>query len=175
MEGIRILLSMIKHKYLKELIIERFGVAPTTYRAGRWATNDDLFDVLEELGFLVDCSVTPGINHKAVGSTVKAGNNYREAYNHPYRLKESLWEIPMTTDIKRCFHGNSLYKKAVNLIRGQERWLRPAIHTFEEMISLTHDVVNNGTDYLMFMIHSSELMPGGIVILRKMLVIIYIN
>lgn len=150
-----------KHVYLKNLIIERIGVTPVTYRAGRWATNDDLFDVLEELGFLVDCSVTPGIKHKAPGATVQNANNYRKVSNKPYQLRESLWEMPMTTEIRRSFNGRSIYRKAVNLFRGEEHWLRPALQTVDEMLSLIDDVVDSGTDYLMFMIHSSELMPGG--------------
>lgn len=150
-----------KHRYLKELIINRLGIIPTTYRAGRWATNNELFDVLEELGFLVDCSVTPGINHKSPGATVKNGNNYRNSGKTPYKLRKSLWEIPMTTDIRKSFNGKTIYRKAINSIRGEERWLRPALQTADEMIALIDDAIASGTQYLMFMIHSSELMPCG--------------
>lgn len=150
-----------KHKYLKELITNRIGLSPISYRSGRWATNDDLFDVLEELGFLVDCSVTPGINHKAPGSTIQHANNYRKACRRPYQLRNSLWEIPMTTDIRRSLQGKTFFRKAVNLLRGEERWLRPALQTSEEMLALANDALVNGAQYLMFMIHSSELMPKG--------------
>lgn len=150
-----------KHKYLKQLIIDRIGINPIAYRAGRWATNDDLFDVLEELGFLVDCSVTPGINHKAPGATVKSSNSYRNERYTPQKLRETLWEMPMTTEIRRSIKGKGIYRKVVNLLRGEEKWLRPALQTAEEMLDLIDDMIDKGVPYLMFMIHSSELMPGG--------------
>lgn len=150
-----------KHKYLKNLIIEKFDIVPVSYRSGRWATNDDLFDVLEELEFHIDCSVTPGINHKAPGISVSHANNYRGAPFTPYKLRDHLWEIPMTTDIKRSFHGASLKRRMVNLLRGEQRWLRPALQSVGEMERLIQDSLNKGSSYLMFMIHSSELMAGG--------------
>lgn len=150
-----------KHKYLRELIMNRIGVTPVTYRAGRWATNEALFDVLEELGFWVDCSITPGINHNAPGRTVKHANNYTKEKCEPYRLRKHLWEIPMTSDIKRSFKGKNIRRKLINLLRGEQRWLRPALQTDVEMLELIHDILDNGCSYLMFMIHSSELMPGG--------------
>lgn len=150
-----------KHKYLKELITDRIGIAPVSYRAGRWATNDELFDVLEELGFLIDCSVTPGIKHKAPGITVSHANDYSNMKCKPYKLREHLWEIPMTTDLKRSIHGKSIKRRLVNLIRGEQRWLRPALQTEDEMKKLIKDCLKSEFPYLMFMIHSSELMPGG--------------
>lgn len=150
-----------KHAYLKELIIDKFGIVPVSYRAGRWATNDDLFDVLEELGFLVDCSVTPGINHKAPGVTVLHANDYSNAERKPHKLRDHLWEIPMTTDLKRSIHGNTVKRKLVNMVRGEQRWLRPALQNASEMKELIKDSIKIESPYLMFMIHSSELMPGG--------------
>jgi peptidoglycan/xylan/chitin deacetylase (PgdA/CDA1 family) len=150
-----------KHKLLRDLITQKLGVPPVIYRSGRWATNNELFDVLEELGFLVDCSVTPGIYHKAPGATVASANNYRKVSKFPYKLREHLWEVPMTTDLKHNLKGESVRRKAINMIRGEQRWLRPALHSAIEMEKLIDDVVGCGAPYLMFMIHSSELMPGG--------------
>lgn len=150
-----------KHKYLKDLILNRIGIKPISYRSGRWATNEDLFDVLEELGFLIDCSMTPGIKHKAPGVTVSHANDYSRVKCNPYRLRNHLWEIPMTTDLKRTVHGKTLKRKLINLLRGEQRWLRPALQTETEMIELVNDCIKSKYPYLMFMIHSSELMPGG--------------
>lgn len=150
-----------KHKYLRDLIVDRTGIVPVSYRSGRWATNDMLFEVLSELGFCVDCSVTPGINHKSPGATIRKSNNYRKSSKLPYKIKDQLWEIPMTTDIRRTMNGKNYYRKAINCLRGEERWLRPALQTTDEMLRLIDDVLNDGAQYLMIMIHSSELMPGG--------------
>lgn len=150
-----------KHKYLKEVIYERFGIVPVTYRSGRWATNDELFDVLDNLGFCVDCSITPGIHHSAPGQTIKGANNYRKSKNVPYRIRENLWEVPMTTDVKRKLSFGSPKKILKNVLRGEQRWLRPALQTVEEMDNLIKDSLDKGSSYIMFMIHSSELMPNG--------------
>ena len=150
-----------KHKYLKDLIIKRFDVVPVSYRSGRWATNDVLFEVLDELGFLVDCSITPGINHRACGRTVSKSNNYRNEKKTPRLIRNNLLEVPMTTSLKHHFYGNSLKRKIINLIRGEERWLRPALQTEKEMLSLINDDLKSHKSYIMFMIHSSELMPKG--------------
>lgn len=150
-----------KHVYLKKLIYDRIGAEPVSYRSGRWATSIDLFSVLDELGFKVDCSVTPGIIHAAPGVTVSCANDYRKAMRLPYNVQGNLFEVPMTTRVRRTLRGNNLKRKVINTLRGQRIWLRPALHTKDEMCALIDIVKNEETDYLMFMIHSSELMPGG--------------
>ena len=48
------------------------------------------------------------------------------------------------------------------LFQGENIWLRPATATVEEMLWLCSKVDKDiNVDYLEFMIHSSELMPGG--------------
>ena len=40
-------------------------------------------------------------------------------------------------------------------------WLRPYRKSLNELLFLSNHVKDEGEDYLEFMIHSSELMPGG--------------
>ena len=148
-----------KHKLLMDLIIKNIGVKPQSYRAGRWATNNNLFDVLEALGFLVDCSVTPGINHRFCGQTIRHSNNYRFASDRPYKLREKLIEVPMTTVVKHSLNGNSVLRKLKNVSIGEKLWLRPALQDIDTMKLIIDE--KKGSDYIMFMIHSSELMPKG--------------
>lgn len=151
-----------KHKYLKELIVKRFGVTPVTYRAGRWATNEVLMQMLEELGFLVDCSVTPQISHSQnPGCTVPGGSNYSKSPMDAYMLGKHLMEVPMTTRCKRSFQGHSFRSRVRNLLKGRAVWLRPVIQTVDEMKQLMQECEKDGIDYVEFMIHSSELMAGG--------------
>lgn len=150
-----------KHIYLKNLIEERIGVSPVTYRAGRWATSQDLFDVLEEIGILVDCSITPGIYHKAPGTSVQHANNYKKASKLPHKIGKNLIEVPMTTRTYRTLNGEKIFRKIINVIRGEHLWLRPALQSEDEMKFVINKVLKENSDYLMFMIHSSELMPGG--------------
>ncbi len=151
-----------KHIFLKQYIEEHLGIQVVSYRSGRWATNDVLFRALESIGFLVDCSITPGISHESnVGMSVEKGNSYIDAYSIPYRLIGNLIEVPMTTRRVRSIHGGSLKKRAAHLIKGEQLWLRPAIQSLEEMKRLMAIVDIENAGYAEFMIHSSELMPGG--------------
>ena len=151
-----------KHRYLKELITKRFGVTPVTYRAGRWATNEALMQILEELGFLVDCSVTPQISHSQIsGCTVPGGSNYGKSPVDAYMLGKHLMEVPMTTRYKRSFQGHSFSSRVRNLLKGRAVWLRPVIQAVDEMKQLMQECEKDGIDYVEFMIHSSELMVGG--------------
>jgi hypothetical protein len=150
-----------KHRYLKNLIMDRLSVEPVTYRSGRWATNDTLFQVINQLGFAVDCSITPGIAHRNPGSTVAHGNIYRNVINKPSRLCENLIEIPMTTRLIKSCHGKTLKNRAHHILIGEELWLRPANQNLDEMLRLKRTAERENMEYLEFMIHSSELMPGG--------------
>ncbi len=151
-----------KHKFLKNYLENRFELPVITYRSGRWATNDILFKVLEEIGIKVDCSVTPGIDHSHnKGMSVSGGNNYKKFSNKPYMLRDDLIEIPMTTTLKRVFGGSSLKNKLRNSIKGKSLWLRPAVLNFRELSEFLKFNECSGNDYAQFMIHSSELMPNG--------------
>lgn len=151
-----------KHLFLRDYIEQRFGVKPVSYRSGRWATNETLFKILNELGFLVDCSITPGIAYESnVGMSVKCGNNYRDESHEVKRICDNLFEIPMTTCFGKNIHGRSIKNRLSHLIKGEQLWLRPAMNTYKEMIRLVEVIQKKGIDYLEFMIHSSELMQGG--------------
>lgn len=149
-----------KHEYLYRLIVDRFGIAPVSYRAGRWATNECLFKVLDELGFLVDCSITPQIKHKSVGMSVSCGNDYRNEKYRIKRLGKNLIEVPMTTVLARNFNGVNIKNRLSHFIKGEELWLRPAVCSYEEMIKTIKSVERYNEGFLELMIHSSELMPG---------------
>lgn len=149
-----------KHKFLKDYIEKRFEIKVESYRAGRWATNSDLFDILGELGIIADCSITPGINHsKNRGMSVSGGNDYSNNLLQPSKLDNGVIEIPMTTMKVNWFKGNSLKRRIKNMILGEELWLRTAVCDYDKLINIVKKCRKQ--DYLEFMIHSSELMPGG--------------
>lgn len=96
------------------------------------------------------------------GKTVSYGFDYRTYPNEAYLVKDNLIEIPMTVKhIQHTLAGKSIKNRAKNLIVGKDRWLRPAISTVKEMKLNIDERVENGSDYAEFMIHSTELMPGG--------------
>ena len=68
----------------------------------------------------------------------------------------------MTTRCIRHARSGSVKHRVKTLLEGDEFWLRPIRHSVRPMIELTEKVLREGNDnYLEFMIHSSELMPGG--------------
>lgn len=150
-----------KHEFLKQFIQDRFGVVPVSYRSGRWATNESLFEILDELGFLVDCSITPGLRHNCVGMSVPRGNDYTNEKYAFKRLGENLIEIPMSSMRVRHFGGINFKNKMSHLIKGEELWLRPALCSYEKMVRVIKLLERKNECFLDFMIHSSELMPGG--------------
>ena len=51
-----------KIRFMTELITEKMGLPPVSHRAGRWATDDRYFRLLQKYGYRVDCSVTPKLD-----------------------------------------------------------------------------------------------------------------
>jgi len=150
-----------KNEYLKKEIEDVFECRVVSHRAGRWATDSTLFEVLDELGILVDCSVTPGVSHLCnCGSSVAHGPDYRKAVSGAYMLSERLMEVPMTTAKKRTLSGCTVKNRLKNIIIGKDLWLRPVWNSEDELKELA-DCSLQTADYCEFMIHSSELMPGG--------------
>lgn len=156
---------------LTELCKKKLGILPTSHRAGRWVTNEEYLQILEELGYTVDCSITPHINWKTAVHDDNAVD-YRNEYEgqHIIKLKnnKTILEVPMTIKILhpiRCFNSNITVKTRIRYllesILGVPCWLRPSVSSLREMKKIVKKSIKNDEDYVMFMIHSSELMPGG--------------
>lgn len=153
---------MKKHSFLKDHLEEIFETTILSYRSGRWATNEELFDVLQNIGIKVDCSITPGINFISNhGRSVASGNNYRGFQRDAYFIRDGLLEVPMTTIITRGLSGKTLRNRVSHLLKGREEWLRPVNNDFEGLKAIVRANEKDGVSHLEFMIHSSELMPGG--------------
>lgn len=157
-------LDVMQEKINKLVLIlqERFEVPITSNRSGRWSTNKDYFKILQEEGIMVDCSITPDIDMSNItGSTVVGGNNYKGFPKTVFYPCPGLLEVPMTTRKLRYIASGTLKHKMRALILGEGLWLRPFTKSYKDMVMLSETVKKEGSDYLEFMIHSSELMPGG--------------
>lgn len=139
------------------LIKERIGIAPVSHRAGRWVMNDEYFRILEEFNILVDCSVTPGISWaKSPGATVAGGSDYSLEKNSVKKVG-SVLEVPVTIAPMRSGTG-SPRTRIKYLLKGRKVWLRPAVTSIDDMKKIVKQFASS--DFVEFMIHSSELMPG---------------
>ena len=165
-----------KFGVLFNLLKETFQCDIVSHRSGRWTMNQTYFDLLIQYGIKIDCSVTPHISwKKAKGlSENSKGSNYKNSPEEPFIIKHSytehtLTEIPLTIrklrylffNKAKLFQPKYIASTIINTIRGKPTWLRPIGNNLPDMLTLIKYVQNSESDYLMFMLHSSELMPGG--------------
>lgn len=159
---------------LTDFLEARIGIRPTTHRSGRWAMNSTYFDILMECGYNVDCSVTPGVDFSGnMGYTIGSkGSDYRKVSKLPYFVSHTtqnrtLLELPMTVRVDHSIRMGtrrnlrSVCGSVIHSIRGRNAWLRAFGNNLDSMLHILQQCKNGNEDYAMFMLHSSELMPGG--------------
>ena len=156
-----------KIKTLDQLLVEKFKTKPISHRAGRWTTNDEYFNFLKKCGYKIDTSVTPGVNwNKCLGQTGIAGSNYTKKPNDTYKIKDTLLEVPLTIrrihafSFKNIKSFKNLLREMKSLLVGKYQWIRPDNSYLLDGIFKVMHKCSNDKEYIMFMIHSSELMPG---------------
>ncbi|WP_127959417.1 polysaccharide deacetylase family protein [Serratia microhaemolytica] len=165
-----------KVDHITKLLEDIFQVKMRSHRAGRWAFNALYANLLVEYGYQVDCSVTPGVTWQySVGNPQgHGGSDYRHFPSHAYfvDLKDiakpgnsPLLEVPMSIHNKYSSFFNTI-KQRVDSLRGKKRspstlWLRPNGRNLHSMKQVVKRTLANNYDYIEFMLHSSELMPGG--------------
>ncbi len=157
-----------KIKVLDELLTKKIGIKPVSHRAGRWTTNEDYFELLEKYGYKVDCSVTPHIsweNH--LGQSGIKGSNYSNSPENPYFIKNKLLEVPVTIRIMHNIQFDQIKNirnaagELFHFLKGRTEWVRPNKNMNKKGILKLIKKCNKHNDYIMFMLHSSELMPNG--------------
>lgn len=163
-----------KISFLTEKLKNTFNTDIVSHRAGRWNINDYYLDLLIENGYKIDCSITPGLSwHNTLGMTPKSyGADYSKdkvCVEKYYNNKdEYLYEVPVTILKTNAlikpdtFTLKNILRSTKHCITGHNIWLRPSLHNFECMKYVLKQINNDiNQDYIMFMLHSSELMPGG--------------
>ncbi len=160
-----------KIKTLTEEIEKKTGIRPTSHRAGRWAMNKTYFSLLEKYGYTVDTSVTPHMNWegKRGESPSSKGSNYSSSPEESYFINEkrTILEVPVTI-IKSHKLFSSRYKSLkgrvgniYHSILGDTLWLRSDGSNLSRMMYIVDKAEKEERDYIAFMLHSSEFMPGG--------------
>jgi hypothetical protein len=162
---------------LTQAIATHVGVAPVSYRSGRFGFSADHVSALERHGYLVDSSVAP-----LFSETHKGGPEFVEAPLRPYFLaydsavqagSSDVLEIPLSAGLNRRLPKTLQYAwaraprpyttkrilRALRLVR--IRWLRPSYSSLEDMIALARAVAHAGEPVLNLLFHSSEAIVGG--------------
>ncbi|MGM3173674.1 polysaccharide deacetylase family protein [Dickeya lacustris] len=165
-----------KIAYMTSLLEDTFQVPMHSHRAGRWAMNADYARLLVEFGYRVDCSVTPRVNWQTAPGAPngEGGTDYRHFPRQAYFMDihhidqpgdSALLEVPMSIQYKHHAVINGL-KQAFGALAGKKRspsvhWLRPKRNNLAQMKMVVEKTLAEGSDYVEFMLHSSEFMPGG--------------
>lgn len=172
------LLMSEKIKTVTGLLEDRFDRKMVSHRAGRWGFDGRYAANLVAEGYRVDCSVTPGVDWRGNPGDPKGngGTDYTTFPEHAYLVTPSdisapgagpLLEVPMTIRASPL-HRMAPWAYRVPLLRSAAyrvtpslSWLCPAESDLGAMLALARDARREGAAHLEFMLHSSQLMPGG--------------
>lgn len=172
-----------KVKVMTETLAEVFGRRPTTHRAGRWAFDATYARILIAEGYTADCSVTPHVCWRfCKGDPAKSGGtDYTSFPESPYFLDPAeidrpgdspLLEIPVTIiqtrkypapveALRRGLAGSFFGTRVMRMAFPNTAWLMPTGSNGAELLHVLDIVGQERRPYAQFVIHSSELMPGG--------------
>jgi hypothetical protein len=171
-----------KVKVLTDTLEETFGVKMVSHRAGRFSFNEVYARILVEHGYLADGSVTPNVSWKSYlgDPDGEGGTDFSRFPEQAYLVdlddisrpgNSPLLEIPVTvtaphfprfaTAIGSALRFNRLGRKVANRLVPELAWLYPKGKNHRTLPLLLKAVLNRKRDHAEFMIHSSELMPGG--------------
>jgi hypothetical protein len=170
-----------KVSLMTDLLENTFGVKMLSHRAGRWSFDERYANQLIEHGYKVDCSVTPHVSWKShLGDPEKDGGtdytNFPETayFIDPLDISRpghsTLLEIPvsiMNTSslvnkaLSRSLLGNISLVSRISKRLSTKIWLRPNGINLNQMLKYLNYALNTKRDYVEFMLHSSEFMPGG--------------
>ncbi|MDZ3830925.1 MAG: polysaccharide deacetylase family protein [Sphingopyxis sp.] len=166
-------LQRAKMAALRDAIRDRFGVAPTVYRAGRYGLGSESAVMLAELGFRCDTSVRSAFDYRE-----GHGPDYRNAPLHPWWVQTatgSILEVPVTTVFGGLLGGTGT--RLYHRLTGGSGWGAGAALArtrLVERIALTPEgipadracaaidiAVDMRLPVLNFSFHSPSLLPGN--------------
>jgi len=159
------------------LLQQTFECPITSHRAGRWGFDGEYARAVSHHGYIVDCSVTPGVSWRSSPGKSE-GPDYSMALSEPYFLDfddvcrpggSPLLEAPMTImrlwpradRLRARLAPRSVVRAALNRLMPPLSWLRPNGGNTRAMLRLLRRALAEHRPYVEFMLHSSELMPGG--------------
>lgn len=166
-------LEASKLQVLGDCIGERFGVAPTIYKAGRYGIGANTAQILEELGYEVDVSVRAHANFSDI-----EGPDFTRYSAWPYWFgaRTRLLEIPLASGFSGALrrwgvtlHGAAMQPhvkpfrvrgimRRCNLLRKLD--LSPERSSFHEMSNLVRLLYADGLRVFGLAFHSPSLEPG---------------
>lgn len=165
---------------LTDLLEDTFGTKMVSHRAGRWSFNATYARFLLERGYRVDCSVTPHVSWRWTAGDPRGvgGTDFSAFPDCAYFVDledvgragdSALLEVPVTVmpsapamppAVHTLLRSTRLTAGAVNRLV-PPRWLRPNGKNLRHLLRIVDWAAAGQRRYVQFMLHSSELMPGG--------------
>lgn len=170
-----------KIKFMTDMLENIFQKKMVSHRAGRWSFNKTYAGILVEHGYKIDCSVTPLVSwQEQLGDPNRnGGTDYSKFPSEPYYINMSdislsgnspLLELPMSifklsppfiNMLRNVFRKIVPVRKLINYFYEEVTWLRPKTDNLRHIKKVLDHAIRNNIQYIEFMLHSSELMPGG--------------
>jgi hypothetical protein len=145
-----------KVAFITALLEDRFATKMLSHRAGRWGFDARYARILLEHGYRVDCSVTPHVSWAQYPGDPDGpgGPDFTGFPTTPYFLDPDR--------IDRA-GSSTLLEVPVSIVplNGRPEWLRPRGGNRESMKAILELAREQRWPCVLFILHSSELMPGG--------------
>ena len=173
-----------KLECLTVLLARKLGESPRSYRAGRWGLSAAHIPILLQLGYIVDCSVTPLLSWGDPGARER-GQDFSDAPVRPYFMAwgdparegaSGLLEVPVTivctnglmrrSPLLRAAYRRYRKTSSARLLNRMfsiaPRWFRPFSDMSVARLRAVYDTARRlELPVVEMMFHSSELMPHG--------------
>jgi hypothetical protein len=165
-------LEKAKLAMLTDKITELTGRRPTTYLAGRYGVGDNTYQILSELGYKVDVSVSPFADFRH-----QDGPDFSQ-FNNASFMKSGIKCVPHSTGyishvsaisdwLNRDTNNlnklnNSVIGKIILRLLGVEKVrLSPEGFTAKQMQKLADSLARTGVEHFIYSFHSSTSKVGG--------------
>jgi len=175
-------LQLKKLKTLHKTILDNFGVQSKSFRAGRYALNQDLAQNLVDMNYAVESSITPFLNWTSIyGPDFSKHNRLNPYIFYPDKIDQpnergSLTEVPLSGGfLQNNFNfAQFLFEKIINspfkhlkligllskLRLLNKVRLTPEGYSILEMSNLVNKMVRNDISFFNLSFHSNSLLPG---------------
>lgn len=157
---------------LTNIIQKNFDFKPTIYKAGRYGFGENTESILKELGYQIDLSFCPPVNHSHDG-----GPDYSQAHAYPFWFDENrdLLEIPITGSF--VGHAGRAARPLFDMAQSYNKFKLPGVFsklgivdrlvlspegfTSEEHVKITEFLYREGVRTFTWSFHSPTVMPGA--------------
>ena len=170
---------------LLQLLHEKFGVIPNSFRTGRWGINKEVLQLLTKKNIQIDSSMYPFFKNEFFNCEATTRTPYWPDFGQPTHpgAQRDVFEIPVTVGFNRKNFDllNTIYNKCssrmfdplhiigilwqTKLLR--KLYLSPEINSGKNMRPLIYSVIQNEHPVIHMYLHSSSLMDKSTGLMKQ--------